>query len=173
MPFRRGHRIDKRKKITLTCEQCGEDFEVHPYRIRRGSARFCSTGCGTRWRNLNDNPARRMDVRERISQNHADFSGPNNPMFGVRGESAPGYIDGRHHFADAPYRGKVLANREHQCERCGRRPKLLRNLHVHHRDGDRSNNERSNLELLCRWCHLRHHDEERGRNPDGTFRAAS
>ena len=46
------------------------------------------------------------------------------------------------------------------CERCG---KDLLNVHytervVHHRDHDRSNNARSNFELLCKRCHQIHHD---------------
>lgn len=46
------------------------------------------------------------------------------------------------------------------CERCG---KNLLNVHytervIHHRDHDRSNNVRSNFELLCKRCHQLHHD---------------
>jgi hypothetical protein len=38
------------------------------------------------------------------------------------------------------------------CERCGAGVD-----HVHHRDGDPSNNALSNLEGLCAPCHIRHH----------------
>jgi hypothetical protein len=43
------------------------------------------------------------------------------------------------------------------CERCrSERPHLL----VHHKDRDPYNNEFSNLETLCRRCHIREHREE-------------
>ena len=41
-----------------------------------------------------------------------------------------------------------------RCERCGNGPPL----EVHHRDGDRANNEPGNLEPLCPDCHLAEHD---------------
>jgi hypothetical protein len=43
--------------------------------------------------------------------------------------------------------------RPRRCERCGSR----RRLHVHHRDEDTSNNDPTNLEVLCGSCHLREH----------------
>lgn len=48
------------------------------------------------------------------------------------------------------------------CERCG---KDLTKVHhslrvIHHRDHDRSNNVRSNMELLCKRCHQIHHNCE-------------
>jgi len=39
------------------------------------------------------------------------------------------------------------------CERCGADSRL----EVHHRDGDRTNNELLNLETLCGSCHRAHH----------------
>lgn len=44
----------------------------------------------------------------------------------------------------------------HTCQQCGKRPKP-RALDVHHRDGNRRNNEPSNLIVLCRSCHNRAH----------------
>jgi 5-methylcytosine-specific restriction endonuclease McrA len=39
------------------------------------------------------------------------------------------------------------------CERCGTTDRL----HVHHRDGNITNNDPANLETLCVLCHNRHH----------------
>jgi 5-methylcytosine-specific restriction endonuclease McrA len=39
------------------------------------------------------------------------------------------------------------------CERCGTTDRL----HVHHRDGDITNNDPANFETLCVLCHNRHH----------------
>jgi hypothetical protein len=45
------------------------------------------------------------------------------------------------------------------CERCALDLSNAKNGFwvVHHRDHNRSNNERDNLELLCKRCHQRHH----------------
>lgn len=40
-----------------------------------------------------------------------------------------------------------------ECERCGSDKNLL----VHHRDDDFTNNNEENLETLCRRCHQIHH----------------
>lgn len=53
---------------------------------------------------------------------------------------------------NSPYRAFV----KDTCEKCGYRtkdPTLKRDLDVHHRDGDHSNNDPSNLETLCPSCH--------------------
>lgn len=39
------------------------------------------------------------------------------------------------------------------CARCGK----PRATDVHHRDGDWRNNDRANLERICRKCHLKEH----------------
>ena len=45
--------------------------------------------------------------------------------------------------------------RGHKCEKCGNTEWLGQpiKLEVHHKDGDRSNNDLSNLQLLCPNCH--------------------
>lgn len=48
-----------------------------------------------------------------------------------------------------PYRKYV----KDACERCGWEAEESRQLDVHHRDGNRKNNDPSNLETLCPPCH--------------------
>lgn len=48
---------------------------------------------------------------------------------------------------------KTVVNEVKHCERCKSRKYLL----VHHKDYDRSNNSRGNLEVLCRRCHQEDH----------------
>ena len=44
-----------------------------------------------------------------------------------------------------------------RCELCGRRFNSTRELHVHHRDGVKSNVNPSNLVVLCTQCHQKQH----------------
>lgn len=49
----------------------------------------------------------------------------------------------------------LIALRGRKCERCGNEEWLGQpiNLEIHHKNGDRSDNELSNLEILCPNCH--------------------
>lgn len=59
------------------------------------------------------------------------------------------------------YRAQALKILPHICGRCRREfeGKRLRELTVHHRDGDHDNNpsDGSNWELLCIYCHENEH----------------
>ena len=132
------------------CLQCGSEFEVRPSDIRKGGGKFCSIRCSTTYRNLHDNPSWRSEVRTKISLNHADVSGENNPMYGRRGENAPSYIDGRNSFTGETYRRMLLARTsELKCSLCG----SVEHLEAHHIDGNHHNNKIENLAWLCSNCH--------------------
>jgi len=59
------------------------------------------------------------------------------------------------------YRAQALKLLPHLCARCGREfaGKRLRELTVHHKDGNHDNNppDGSNWELLCIYCHENEH----------------
>lgn len=58
---------------------------------------------------------------------------------------------------EVSYRGQALKLFPHVCARCGREfaGKRLRELTVHHKDNDHTNNppDGGNWELLCLYCH--------------------
>ncbi len=62
---------------------------------------------------------------------------------------------------DQGYRERALRILPHVCGRCGREfsGRTLRELTVHHRDGNHMNNppDGSNWELLCLYCHDAEH----------------
>ena len=72
------------------------------------------------------------------------------------------------------YREQALKILPHICARCGREfeGKRLRELTVHHKDGNHHNNppDGSNWELLCIYCHENEHarveDFKAGTEPD-------
>jgi len=63
------------------------------------------------------------------------------------------------------YRERALAVLPHVCASCGRTfdGKRLRELTVHHRDHDHTNNppDGSNWELLCVYCHDHEHEKHK------------
>jgi len=50
------------------------------------------------------------------------------------------------------YRQIALRNKPNKCNICGYNT-FIKVLEVHHIDGNRKNNELSNLEILCPSCH--------------------
>lgn len=156
-----------------TCINCGKNFVVRTCYTKRGQGKFCSTSCGTTYRNKTDNPSWKPETREKISKNHADVSGENNPMYGKRGADAPGYIDGRRLDEDGNkisgdiWRVIALHYKKPVCESCGEDVSGIR-FHVHHRDENRKNNNLENLMISCVRCHnfILH---QRKRNSLGQF----
>jgi 5-methylcytosine-specific restriction endonuclease McrA len=77
-------------------------------------------------------------------------------------------------LTEANYRPQALKLLPHICARCARtfEGKRLRELTVHHKDGNHHNNppDGSNWELLCIYCHENEHarleDYRAGTEPD-------
>ena len=103
----------------------------------------------------------------------------------LRASPAPArYRFGMAKYSETPYREAALKLRPHVCARCGREfeGKRLRELTVHHRDGNHDNNppDGSNWELLCIYCHENEHargldhdaggDQENRGPPPATYR---
>ena len=53
----------------------------------------------------------------------------------------------------ATYQRPYLKFRGTECEICSHRPMFRGSLDVHHRDGDKKNDDPSNLQTLCATCH--------------------
>ena len=68
-------------------------------------------------------------------------------------------------------REKILQDQEGKCNQCGIKKwrGQLVVLELEHKDGDRSNNSRDNLELICPNCHSQTHTW-RGRNKRDALR---
>lgn len=139
--------------VEVKCLNCDKTFSTHNCQIRRGGGKFCSLSCTRTYKNLHDNPAKRKEVRDKISKNHADVSGKNNPMYGIKfsGIKSPSYKDGRSNFKGRTSRRICLATQEMVCELCGEND--IKKLQVHHKDKNRNNNKLENLSVLCEFCH--------------------
>lgn len=144
---------DGHGKVIRTCLNCGRKFEVYRCYLKRGGGKYCSGSCKRSYLNKTNNPAWREDVKEKISLHHADVSGSNNPMYGIKGKDAPNFIDGRSFYNGRISRKIGLANGiKRVCIICGEDD--INKLHLHHIDGNHYNNELSNMIFLCYHCHL-------------------
>lgn len=59
----------------------------------------------------------------------------------------------RYRYRKAGNRKPYRRNLGKSCERCGFVPEHPRQMDVHHRDGDHSNDDPANLQTLCANCH--------------------
>ena len=91
------------------------------------------------------------DVKKRIKKNQFKKGHHYAHWTGKYGEKHPRY-------KGIAYRNKVFSLKKKQCEKCGKNKfKSLRHLHIHHRDGNRRNQNIKNLRVLCSKCHLKMH----------------
>lgn len=134
--------VETRRRV---CIKCGRDIPVYKYK----NAKYCSNRCRS----------------ATVAYNHAVRTGRiKNPGVGSGGDQLgtknPNYKTGIGTYSQRAfnYYGK-------KCNRCS----STRHLLVHHRDEDRKNNHISNLEVLCKKCHQRHHEtrDEKGRYTKG------
>jgi len=144
--------------ITMTCINCGNKFQTYQCQINRGGGKYCSGSCRRVYLNKTNNPSWKCETREKISLNHADVSGTNNPMYGRKGENSPNYKDGRSKFNGRTYRKiKLASDSIRECVVCGEDD--INKLDVHHYDGNRKDNDLKNLLWLCKDCHRTHAHE--------------
>lgn len=112
------------------CIKCGNEIPQNKYK----SAKFCSTRCRTAF-----NSHKCRIKKGFISK---PFVGSGNNQTKPIEESS----------------GRIACNKAREifpklCNRCGN----INNLVAHHIDHDRTNNNLSNFEILCRTCHMKHH----------------
>lgn len=76
-----------------------------------------------------------------------------------RGEDNPRWKGGVQKYAPdwEELREKAKAAAGYACQECGAHPDKPNKLQAHHIDGNRLNNDPSNIRVLCRSCHNRVH----------------
>ncbi len=77
--------------------------------------------------------------------------------FGIKGENNPGWKGGvaayPNHYAMKKLRKQKIAETGGRCECCGKKPKDISKLQIHHKDGNKANHSPENLMLLYYKCH--------------------
>ena len=149
--------------VDRTCEWCGSPFAVEKRQLDKGFGRFCSRDCS----GARGAVPRLLISCERCGHSF-DFL-PNRVFLAggrfcsrrcfqaVRREAklSPEADRGRGYRS---FRDAWVAERG-ACERCGSHEDVLLHHRVRSRERPDLLLEPANLEVLCRSCHTRHHDE--------------
>lgn len=123
--------VETRRRV---CKRCKSQIPAEKY----SSAKYCSIKC-----------------RQRDSDDRHRVKTGKTKKFGV-GSGGNQWGENNHRYTGKSGDGGCIrAMRElpNICNRCGK----LDNLVAHHIDEDRSNNNLSNFEILCKKCHQEHH----------------
>ena len=158
--------------VTRPCDYCQEDYQAEQRYLNRGQGLYCSRTCSSK-----GNHAKRKVIHEpnltcawcgvdfyRQKSNHVNSK--SGLFFCCREHKDLAQRIGGikeiqpAHYGDelAAYREKAFAAYPNKCKNCGY-DKYLEVLEVNHIDCDRSNNDISNLEILCPTCHREYHFE--------------
>lgn len=124
-----GRPKNKSNKIVLSCEVCGNEFSVKPY--RGNTARFCSIRCMSVWRG-------------RI------LRGPFSPRW-------KGGVSKRTYSSRRIIRAAITEIG--RCQRCGATTNLHGHHIVPWKDNRELREDRNSIMVLCRECHSSVHPE--------------
>ena len=127
---------------TIICRQCGNKTE----QLTHGTSFFCNQICYFDWKKLNPNK-KAYKGRVFISGYYYLYM-PSHP----RAIKAGRYI-AEHRYVLEQKIGRLLEKHEI----------------AHHKNGDKKDNRKANLELLTNSEHSKHHAKSRKRKTDGSF----
>ena len=137
--------------MKIPCKNCLKCFNAKPSRIKKFKVAFCSRKCLGEY-----GKSKRMVVCHNCSKSFLNVKGGGkdrkyccHPCYISHhkwkyGPENDKYVDGQ-----SSYRRIAEENFRKRCFIC----KLSKKIEVHHIDGDRSNQNISNLCFLCRKCH--------------------
>jgi Zn finger protein HypA/HybF involved in hydrogenase expression len=145
--------------ITKICPKCGESFQVP----KTGNTKtWCSLSCA----NSRDRP---KDVREKISRgmmdtwNKTTVEGKSKKLEALKRGAATQkkkaldriLTTNTENLGHGSRKKKVLLEQDHKCNKCGISDWLGNPItfELEHKDGNKNNNVRENLEILCPNCH--------------------
>lgn len=138
-----------------TCIICGKQFRPRVWIDGKPVGNLyretCSDECYQIHRSNVSKEGWNDDRKKRMSEL---FTGRDTTGWNVaKGDRKPNWKGGK-----SPRAYRRIAFEEYKmpkvCERCG----STKNLNVHHRDRNRSNNTRENLMILCERCHTTYHN---------------
>lgn len=154
-------------EIEVECETCGRSFLTLAKYRSRGHGRFCSTSCSSSRRRPKEPNVECSFCGERFYKAPSKLANSKSGLYfcSRQHKDAAQRIGGiteiqpSHYGTSQPrnsYRRLAFDHYPARCKRCGydAYPEVLQ---VHHMDNNHSNNELSNLEILCPTHHYEHH----------------
>jgi hypothetical protein len=146
------HDQNKQRAYLYTCDECKKEFPRKKY-PKKSDKIFCGKSCSGKWQSragLNctakgeNSPHWKGGIRKR--RQYISIYAPDHPY------SSDGYIL-EHRLVMEKYIKRYLESHEH----------------VHHIDGNPTNNVISNLKLMTHSQHSTHHNKNHQRNKKGRF----
>lgn len=148
----------RRKCVYIKCDKCGK-YNWKPIRTLKFKKHYCSTKCQL------GHTTNKVEVKcancgnafeqslSRIKRSKSGLMFCSKKCLGIarRKENAIIKVKGN---GLATYRSLAFRYYEHKCEICGY-DDCIDILQVHHIDGNRNNNKKENLIIMCPNCHAK------------------
>lgn len=154
------------------CLHCQEEFDAPIKEHNRGNAKFCSISCSSKFKNSNRDKQEPNVICSYCEQSfYKNKSKQKNSKSGhffcsrickdsaqrIYGNKLPILsIMPQHYGVLTDYRCLAFSSFDIKCNECNW-DKIPEILEVHHIDGNRKNNDISNLRMLCPTCHRTQH----------------
>jgi len=152
------HANFRQKKSTLICSICEKSFQVPTLRLSKAKIISCSRKCSFEARR------RLCSITRQCKYCGNDFSFCKSrakyfkkifcSLKCSNKSQSSGRKDSQFIHGKGRYRKIAFQNLPNICSFC---KKTKKHMDIHHIDHNRSNNEISNLTILCRSCHLKYH----------------
>lgn len=150
---------NRRTNMKYNCDYCGKEFNIKPSQLKKQKTACCSKQCSNKLKEI---------IYKGENNPNYNNRGFNNPLFkGEKTMTDDGYI--LIYMPDHPFSNNSGRIREHRyiAEKYLAKEEHLilfngiyvlnPNLDVHHKDGDKTNNNIDNLEILTRNEHAKIH----------------
>jgi len=142
----------RKEKVKKTCLNCNEEFFDFPSSEKKFCSRKCFDERTMKMSEINKNVIMSVCCLMCGKSFDKKLNKINNRNFFCSKECKTRYGKIKRKF---DYRKKAYAQYGKICDRCNSVEKLI----VHHKDGNRLNNDIFNLQVLCRKCHMVLHKE--------------
>ena len=150
--------------MLIKCDNCGEQFNKKPSKIKLSDKHFCSNKCSSESKKVTIN-VKCDECGIVVDKRPSDLKKTKNGKHFCGRSCAQKYHGKTHRKENHPnwkgenktsYRTFAFESKPKVCNSCGY-DEEVRILQVHYIDHDRSNNNLDNLEILCPNCHAVKH----------------
>ena len=154
--------------ITTECVHCNKSFQARPTDLKRGRSKYCTRSCKSKAAGIKSRKFKNFICafckKDFIKKSTYGKSSKSGLVFCCRDHKNQAARLGGIKEIHPEFYGKIqfdyrkiaFRNLIPICNRCSYND-FIEILVVHHKDRNRSNNDLSNLEILCPNCHAKEH----------------